>query len=145
LDALDKKEFDRYVNMCSNGTIYAQLIKASGNVLNKSTAKKLMFRVLFGKNKVNCKENKFFKRCFPTIWAFIKSYKKIKGTYKSLSHELQRKESQLIYGKIVQEIKSKYPGIKMFTVHDSIIYPVYFKKMVEEIFNAHVKTAFSFD
>jgi len=142
LDKLDKKEYDRYVKLCLEGNLYQKLQSVSNNQLTLSSSKKLVFKVLFGKNSNKDRENKFFKFCFPTILRFIKEYKRSAGTYKALAHELQRRESDLIYGKIVKEIKEKWPGIKMFTVHDSIIYPKYFEDRVPKIFDKRIREEF---
>ena len=65
---------------------------------------------------------------------FIKLYKKEKGDYKILSYELQRAESNLIFNKIIREVTTLYPEIKLATVHDSIIIPKKYKNIVEIIF-----------
>lgn len=141
LDKLDKNEYDRYVKFCLGGLLYQKISDATHGKINLKDSKNLVFKVLFGKNTKNM-QNKVFFACFPTILKFISEYKKKAGTHKSLAHELQRRESLLIYGKIVKEIKEKYQGIKLFTVHDSIIYPEYYKCFVEEIFNKRIKEEF---
>lgn len=137
LDQIDEKEYHKYVKFCLDGTLYDQLVRASGNTITRKRAKNIVFTVLFGDTTCN---NKFFRALFPNIYNFIIKYKKQHKNYKVLAHELQRRESDLIFNKIIRNIKDLYPGIKVFTVHDSIIYPIYFKQYVDKIFKEHLET-----
>ena len=76
-----------------------------------------------------------FKKLYPKIYNFIKEYKSKNDSYKSLSHSLQRIESEFIYDIVIKEIIDKYPEIRLFTVHDSISFPTIYQKEVEKIFN----------
>jgi hypothetical protein len=104
--------------------------------------KNLIYKVLFGKNYKNKSEDIFI-NLFPSIYKFIKNYKTKNGNYKILSHKLQKYESNLIYNKIIREILDTYPQIRMITVHDSIIFPIKYKKEVEIIFNEKLKQEFT--
>lgn len=155
IDKIDKKEFNKYVEYCLDGTFYRQLARAKGHIFmtnpDKSAeerekqwikeAKNQAFRVLFGTN-CDTAENRIFKRCFPTIFKFIVDYKSEKGSYKKLSHELQRRESDLIFNKIYREVKETYPAIIMFTVHDSILCQQYLSEFVGKVFNKAIKNEF---
>ena len=101
---------------------------------DKPMVKEMTYKVLFGRNIHNSNADKIFKELFPTIHNFIKLYKKEKGDYKVLAYELQKAESNLIFNKIIREVKNTYPEIKIITVHDSIIIPRKMKDKVEIIF-----------
>jgi hypothetical protein len=79
---------------------------------------------------------------FPNIYEYILEYKRVNENYRFLAHTLQKMESDFIFGKVVKEIYEKLPDIKLFTVHDSIVFPVKYKKEVYEIFNRHMKELF---
>jgi hypothetical protein len=116
-------------------------ILSVSDIKEKSKIKELTYKVFFGKNYQN-KSELNFKRLFPTIHNFIKIYKKKSKDYKSLSHQLQRAESNLIFNKIIKEIMYIYPEVKLVTVHDSIIFQSKYRSEVEQIFNTQIKKEF---
>jgi hypothetical protein len=69
-------------------------------------------------------------------------YKKKSKDYKTLSHQLQRAESNLVFNKIIKEIMYLYPEVKLITVHDSIIFQQKYKSIIEEVFNNQLKKEF---
>ena len=129
--------------MTSTGNFYQYLIDNSNMNLSKKEIKEIVYKVLFGRNYSNS-DNKLFKKIFPTIYQFIKSYKAEKGDYRALSYELQRSESNLIFNKIIKKITDLYPEIRVITVHDSIICSKKYKDIVEIIFNKIIKEEFDF-
>ena len=80
-----------------------------------------------------------FNSIYPTVYEYIKEFKYLSDSYKSLSHELQSLESNFIFNKVVTEIKLKFPHIRLFTVHDSIVFPHKYQNEVELIFNDYLK------
>jgi hypothetical protein len=102
----------------------------------------MTYKVLFGRNSSNSKIDKQFASIFPTIYNFIKLYKKDSGDYKSLSYDLQRAESRLVYNKVIKKMMVLYPDIKVITVHDSIVYPKKYKDEVSNLFNSEIQKEF---
>jgi hypothetical protein len=139
---IDTDEYDRFKELTIDGNLYDYFIEEL-NLSSKKMAKMLIYKVLFGKNFED-EQNKKFKKLFPTIHNFIVSYKKISGDYKTMAYILQRKESNLVFNMIIQEIIEKYPYIKLFTIHDSISFPIKYKKEISEIFYDKLKEFFSF-
>jgi len=138
----DDPEIQRYVWLVREGLFYDYFISNSGSSLSRSDVKLLTYKVLFGHNGINSTENKIFKSLFPNIYEYILEYKRVNENYRFLAHTLQKMESDFIFGKVVKEIYEKLPDIKLFTVHDSIVFPVKYKKEVYEIFNRHMKELF---
>lgn len=130
---VNKEEFELFRNLTINGNYY-QFIMNHLKINDKVKAKEMTYKVLFGRNIHNSKADKMFRELFPTIHNFIRLYKKEKGDYKILAYELQRAESNLIFNKIIRDVKKYYPEIKIITVHDSIIIPRRMKNEVEAIF-----------
>lgn len=138
---VDINEFDTFCELVKEGKLYQHFIDVYKYKDKSDVKKNLIYKVLFGENgKYKDKANKTFREAFPTIHDFIKNYKSNKKDYKSLSHALQRTESELIFNKIVKEIMINDMSISLFTVHDSICYPKSHKNLVEEIFNKHVQS-----
>jgi len=140
---VDKKEFELFKILTLNGNFYQYLIDNSGIKISRKEIKEVVYKVLFGKNYKN-KHDDLFKKIFPTIHQFIKSYKKEKGNYKILSYDLQRSESNLIYNKIIKKMMDLYPEIKVVTVHDSIIVQRRYKEIVDIIFKQKLSEEFNF-
>jgi hypothetical protein len=128
-----KEELDLFRHLTMNGTYYQHVMNHIGTK-DKPMVKEMTYKVLFGKNMANSKADKVFREMFPTIHNFIRLYKKDRGDYRILAYELQKAESSLIFNKIVKEIKYSCPGMKIVTVHDSIIVPKSRKDEAEAIF-----------
>jgi hypothetical protein len=135
----EEKIFYRELTM--NGNFY-QFLQEKYSIKDKKTVKDLTYKVLFGKNYPN-KYDKIFAEVFPTIYQFIKSYKKQKGDYRSLSYELQRNESNFLFNKVVLTLKNYFPEIKLISCHDSLICKISDRHRVSEIFNQLLNEEFN--
>jgi hypothetical protein len=133
-------ELELFKILTKNGNFY-QYIMDNSEIKTKKEAKKLIYRVLFGKNWKS-KENIIFSSIFPSIYNFIKQYKVSSGDYRILSHQLQKMESELIYNKIIKTILYICPDAKIITVHDSIISTIDYKDIIETIFKQKLKEEF---
>lgn len=138
---VDEKELLIFKELTTKGLFYQYLMEKSG-ISNKKEIKELVYKVLFGKNYKN-KADTIFESIFPTIYKFIKSYKKENSNYKILSYQLQNLESNLIFNKIVRKIMDNHPDIKILTIHDSIICANKNKNIVGPIFFSLIKEEFN--
>ena len=136
-----KDELDLFSTLVSNGNYYQYLVD-NLNLTDKNVAKELTYKVLFGRNHMNSKWDKFFQKLFPSIHYFIKLYKKDHNDYKVLAYTLQKMESDLIFKDIIGTIISIEPDVKIITIHDSIIIPSRFRNLVEPIFNSKLMDCF---
>lgn len=134
-------EYNFYRHLTNLGKFYDFFIENT-TVKDKKTIKECVYKVFFGKNYPN-KFDKMFENLFPTIYKFIKEYKKLKGDYRILAHDLQNLESDLIFNHIVREIISTNPDIKLITVHDSIICSQKYRDFVHSIFTNKLNDFFS--
>lgn len=137
IDKIDSEEYKFFKNCVVKGNIY-QYFMDECDMMSRKNVKELMYKVLFGRNRPN-KENKIFKSLFPTIYKFIRVYKKNKGDYRTLAYLLQRSESNFLFNKFVKALYEEIEGIKLFTIHDSVSYPIKYSKKVNEIFEREIK------
>lgn len=129
----------KYFDLVKEGLLYDDIIHNS-NIKKRNDAKEMIYKVLFGNNlKTSKKANETFRKLYPSVYEYILEFKENKKTYKELSHELQKMESEFIFNVVVKEIYETYPEIILFTVHDSIIFPKSYKSKIEAIFNKHFK------
>ncbi len=140
---VNKDELSLFKELTTNGVFYDYLIQNITNAKDKSNIKEMVYKVLFGKNNHNSKADKLFKGIFPTIYQFIKLYKKEHNNYKILSHNLQRMESDLIFNKIIKNIMEFDKEIKIITIHDSIIFNEKYKEVIKVIFDNELKKEFN--
>jgi len=138
---VDPQEFQLFKILTMNGNFYQYLIDNS-EIKEKSEIKKMVYKVFFGKN-FRSKADDIFKKVFPTIYNFIRTYKKEHGNYKVLAYDLQNLESNLIFNRIIRELMNIYPQIRIITVHDSLICQKKYRNIVEEIFHKNLKSEFS--
>lgn len=141
IEIVDSQEWELYKYLTLNGLFY-QFIIDNSTIKDKKSVKEIIYKVFFGKNYKN-KSDSLFESLFPTIYKFIKFYKKKKGDYRILSHQLQNLESELIFNKIVKELMYIYPEVKIVTIHDSLIFSVRYRDFVEKIFNQNLKKEFN--
>jgi hypothetical protein len=127
-----KDEFILFKKLVDSGDLYDFIEKNLG-MGDRSDAKDLMYRVLFGQNRKGSPSDEKFKSIFPTIHNFIRLYKKENCDYRILSHHLQKMESDLIFNKVIFRIMKSHPHIKVVTIHDSIITIKKYKDIVEGI------------
>lgn len=133
-------EYNYYKNCVKDGQIYELL----ANELNitREEAKKKLFYIFFGKNNWKSKCDEAFKKFFPNVFQWMVDEKALMKDHRTIAHQLQKKESNLIYDNIIFRIKKEIPNIKLFTVHDSILFPAKHKKKVSEIFYNYVDLLF---
>jgi hypothetical protein len=129
---IDRSEYSFFCHLTKEGVFYDYL-QEKLNIKDKKVAKQLTYKVLFGKN-YSSNYDKLFKSLFPTIHQAIKSYKRQNGDYRSLSHKLQKSESDFIFNVVIREIIARFPNIRLITCHDSIICKNTDKPLVESIF-----------
>ena len=133
-----KPDVSRYIDLVKNGLIYEELVE-KGIAEDREAAKVMMYKVLFGKNGHKRKENILFHKHFPNVYDFIRNYKEQAKDYKVLSHDLQLRESDFIYNKVIRHIMNSYPEMTIFTIHDSIDIPIKYKDEVDAIFNYYLR------
>lgn len=106
--------------------------------VSRSDIKTLWMGYVFGsgdENKMSSKVkniSKIWKICFPTLDKLLNYFKE--GDYKLLSHNLQRKEADLIYNKLCPRVEKEF-GINFSTVHDSIIVEESVTEIVSNLFD----------
>jgi hypothetical protein len=130
----------RFYELVKNGLIYDDLI--SKHQLPREKIKLLFYKVLFGNNNEENEENQIFKIYYPTVYNYLLEIKSINNSYREMSHQLQKMESDFIFGRVVKDLILKYPYVKLFTVHDSIVVPQKYEEEVALIFNYHYQNLF---
>jgi hypothetical protein len=142
INMVDKKEFELFRQLTTTGTYYQYVMYQLGET-DKKKVKEMTYKVLFGRNIGSSKVDKQFKKLFPTIHQFIKTYKKENEDYRVLAYDLQKAESNLIFNTIIKKINQFYPEIKLITIHDSIVIPKKYREEVNQIFEIELKREFN--
>jgi len=137
---VNTNELNLFKYLTWNGLFYQYIIDNS-DISNKKEAKEITYKVIFGKNYSN-KYDRLFKNLFPTIYRFIQVYKNKEGDYRVMSHRLQNLESEFVFNKVIKRVYESYPHIKIFTVHDSIIFSRNYQREIKEIFDQEMDIEF---
>jgi hypothetical protein len=130
-----------YVSLCEDGTLYEFLMAETKNP-DRVEVKKGVMPYLFGTNTTT-DIAQVFQRCFPSVFDFIKQEKAGTGfmPYTRFAHKCQRLESKIVIETACQTLFDENRGIRLLTVHDSIIVKRQFLKKAEKaITEAFVKT-----
>ena len=139
---VDQREFELFRHLTTTGTYYQYVMSQLGEK-DKKKVKEMTYKVLFGRNIGSSKVDKQFKKLFPTIHQFIKTYKKENGDYRVLAYDLQKAESNLIFNTVIKKVMKFYPEIKLITIHDSIVIPRKYREEVNQIFEIELKREFN--
>lgn len=135
------EEYDVFRKLLENGNFY-QFLCDKLNLPDRKFAKKLTYKVLFGRNYPNSKPDIAFSSVFPTIHNYIKLYKAEHKDYRVLAYDLQKMESSIIYNRIIKKIMLIDPDVKLVTVHDSIIGKQSDRNLVERVFHDEINKFF---
>lgn len=138
---IEHNEYLLFKELVISGTLY-EYLQSKQSKKSRTDIKEMIYKVFFGLNYLD-KNNRFFRFCFPSIWDFIVSYKKKTCSYKSLAYKLQELESDTLYNRIIKKVYASIPDIKLFSVHDSITFPIKYKEAVEKIFNQELNALIS--
>jgi len=141
-ELIDPTEKKFYNFLTIEGKFY-QFLQEKFQIKDKNVVKEITYKVLFGKNYQN-KLDKIYSQLFPSIYAFIKKFKKDKGDYRSLSYELQKSESDFLFNKVIKRIMINNPEVKILTCHDSIICKKSDRDIVHSIFSDLLNKEFNF-
>lgn len=141
-DDIDPTELEFYRYLTFEGNFY-QFLKEKFQIKDKKIVKEITYKVLFGRNYPN-KYDKMFSQLFPSIYAFIKKFKKQKGDYRTLSYELQKYESNFLFNKVVKSLNQHYPDVKLISCHDSLICKQSDKTIVSDTLGELLKEEFNF-
>ncbi len=130
LNLIDKvgEDLQIYFDKVVSGDFYKYLQEKTG-VVERTEVKKWIYKLYFGNHY---EKNETFNKIFPTIYNFLKSYKKKYG-YKELSHKLQNIESDFIFNKVCKRLLGE--EIIYFTIHDSVCVKKSDFEISESIFN----------
>lgn len=135
---IDTIEYNKLKDLVINATLY-EVLGRMWDIKSKKLIKKQLFAILYGDTlTIKHKNVKMFKEMFPTIFKFIRDYKKANKNYKIIAHELQRLESDFIYNHVIDHIYSEIEDIKLFTVHDCVAVPITYEKEVRLIFDYYL-------
>jgi len=138
-DWMEVKDIERYFYLTKEGLIYDDILENFPSLETRDNVKLLFYKVLFGKNGDFKSASKIFSQLYPSVFQFIKNYKESMGDHKIMSHELQKIESEFIFNTLIGRIIKEVPQCRLFTIHDSIIFPCKFREKVNEIFNQELK------
>lgn len=133
-------KFRTFYNSVLNGTLYDEFINCHSENLSRKEAKKIMFEVLFSRNKFYRGYKKIIpyesdKRAFASAYPFVGEVVKNLKTkdHRTLPIFLQRLESYLFIDCISKELVNI--GIIPLTIHDSVIVKAEHQEKTIEIIN----------
>lgn len=122
-------DLQRYKELCESGALYQHLMERMQWTKDKESFKdEELFRCLYGVNGPYDSEGKYnpsrlqpvLQADFPTIWRFIRSWKKKHG-YKDLACQMQKAESKLVIEGVCGRLMREHPDCPLVTIHDAIL------------------------
>lgn len=124
---------DRYVDMVLSGQLYENLAEFLGST-DRDLGKEVTFEILYSPPHFKSKGKKLFLEYFPTVTKFCdtinKGYFKTKARGRKYDEQsstlallLQNLEASFILDAVVPDLLEVFPGLPLFTIHDSILIP----------------------
>lgn len=106
-----------YLTLCEQGKVYERLMELWG--VGRARAKKLFFKLAFGKIKKNSRSRRRFEKAFPSVLACMDASKR--KDYRDLARQLQKDESRLVINGVCDSLRRIDPLMPVYTIHDSIL------------------------
>jgi len=116
---------------------FYSIIKSELNLPQRAHGKGIAFRTVFSKPKPENELVRQFRHLYPTVISIINDFKERNG-YNQFAIGLQRVEAEVFIDNIWKEAKKQ--GINCFTRHDSLVFPINKRKVVEQIFASVFKS-----
>ncbi len=105
------------------------IIKTELNLPQRAHGKSIAFRTVFSKPKPENELVRQFRQLYPTVISIINDFKNKQG-YNQFAIGLQRVEAEIFIDNIWKQAKKA--GINCFTRHDSLVFPISKRKVVEQ-------------
>jgi len=105
------------------------IIKNELNLPQRAHGKGIAFRTVFSKPKPENELVRQFRQLYPTVISIINDFKNKQG-YNQFAIGLQRVEAEIFIDNIWKQAKKA--GINCFTRHDSLVFPISKRKVVEQ-------------
>jgi hypothetical protein len=124
----------------AEGTLYDYIeeetnIRTGAVTQSRDDFKKIVFKSLYSSNsfinQLEAAEKRIFNAIFPKVSYVYNLIKQV--DHRTLAILLQRIESRFILDIVTKQISSTYPGIPVYTIHDSIAFPVGLEKNIEAL------------
>jgi hypothetical protein len=140
----DIEEVQRFIRILEddNQDIYNQFVnkypeyfKSKDPKKNRKKSKKLVIMSLFDRTSRKTIYKETFKKEYPFIFDYMNNYSG--DSLQELWSSLQRMESEFIFKKVYKSIINQFPEIKLFTVHDSIYYPIKYHDSIKVIWDKY--------
>lgn len=151
-----QKDFDSerklYKGIIQSGNFYEELnrlLKKPYPIADRGKLKKKIYQqVFFGRITKRKPLLKVFKNRFPVLFLRVKKTKGIgigkvekANAYKRLALQLQKREAEIMFDRIVERIRKKHKSIKLLTIHDSILCQTRHKNIIKRIMEQQIKAA----
>jgi hypothetical protein len=111
---------------------FYSIIKSELNLPQRQHGKGIAFRTVFSKPKPENELVRQFREVYPAIVSIINDFKE-KYRYNQFAIGLQCLEAEIFIDNIWKNVKTS--GINSFTRHDSLVFPISEKDVVEQIIN----------
>jgi hypothetical protein len=140
LDTIEKDDVKLYKSKVLDGTLYdyfsQEIFNRHGMIFkDRKAVKAVIFTVLFSDNRfIGQKEaysKRLFREIFPNVYEIFKILKRSNAS--DLPVLLQRMESSLILNHIAYRISKEQSGLPIFTIHDSVVFPVGYENYVTQV------------
>ena len=135
MEFIDSQDVNKYIQLVVDGIIYEylqdEIRKYSGESVDRDTAKKVFFSIIFSGNQFTGGYKMLFRDRFPNVYSIFSLLKSKQKNLLSLI--LQRIESYMILNVICKRIHIERSMMPIFTIHDSIVTTTGNESYVEQI------------
>ena len=132
IDIMEDDTQDIYLQFVSK---YPNYFKSKDPKINRRKAKKLVIMSLFDHKSKPRIYKEIFRNEFPYIYDYMNNYSS--DAFQELWSSLQALESEFIFNKVYISVIKQFPEIKLFTVHDSIYYPIKYEEGIKVIWDVY--------
>ena len=133
-----------YSRLVCSGELYDHILKEmNDSTMNRDDVKRDFLRAMYSDNRfTQCPVKRMFRQLFPEVYQLFTLFKKHER--KALPLMLQQIEATLILERVTRRIAEEFPDLPIYTIHDSVVTLMAYRKHIEQIMQEEIVRAIGF-
>ena len=140
----DNEVVTEYKHLVCSGNLYDHILKEMNNpTMTRDDVKRDFLRAMYSDNRfTQCPVKRMFRELFPEVYQLFALYKR--KNKKAFPIALQQIEATLILDRVSKRIAREFPGLPIYTIHDSVVTLMAYRKRIQQIMEEEIERAIGF-
>jgi hypothetical protein len=144
IELTDNEIVKNYSRLVCSGELYDHILKEmNDSTMKRDDVKRDFLRAMYSDNRfTQCPVKRMFRELFPEVYQLFALFKK--HNRKALPLMLQQIEATLILERVTRRIAEEFPDLPIYTIHDSVVTLMAYRKRIEQIMQEEIVRAIGF-